>query len=574
MPGLAQRASMAAATTSVGAPGRPSGAPGGHRVTARIAKHRALTAQSRPVISGRRPLPRRSNSMVRVERMNSMSVTPTPPTKRRYHAVSGGALRVGGGAVEVSEPTGGDDHRRGVDHAEAVGVAHQHTGDRRAVVQHLQSHVAAPDVQGGGRVVQRPLHLRAGGVTAGMHDAPPGGCPAGQRPLARRGLVAQRRHRRSGRPPPGKPSATIDRTVSGSHSPAPAARVSATCDSTGVVGERQHHRDPTPAWKVAVLSALLKRRCASRCRCAAGRRPARRRRSRRRRRQRAAASPGPGTGAPHAAVFIPRSLAPARRPAHSPPPRLADLDHPLHASPVPGQRCRGRRRPHRPLDQAAQQRGGGDHLHVGAAGRRSLTAWKSIPGAALCNWCSMPTSVATSTCLAVRPGGVQHAAGGQDLDPVGGKAPSPARYSAEVAQPHSGWTYQLGIGMAVGLGGQFVAVDAGVDVARRRPRCRCSPATRHPPDMGAQELVGQNSTSRSAGIEATTSTALEDVQQMSVSLDRRGGVDVGHHDGPGVLVLPRLQFLGVDGVRQRATGPLIGNQDGLVRTEDLGRSRP
>ena len=36
-------------------------------------------------------------------------------------------------------------------------------------------------------------------------------------------------------------------------------------------------------------------------------------------------------------------------------------------------------------------------------------------------------------------------------------------------------------------------------------------------DVRAEELVGRNSTSRSAGIDSTTSTALDDVQQMSVS---------------------------------------------------------
>ena len=78
---------------------------------------------------------------------------------------------------------------------------------------------------------------------------------------------------------------------------------------------------------------------------------------------------------------------------------------------------------------------------------RSLTAWKSIPGAALRNWCSMPTSVATSTCLA------WEALAASSMPPVeriftrsAGKAPSPARYSAEVAQPHSGWTYSSASG--------------------------------------------------------------------------------------------------------------------------------
>src|SRR6202045_880876 len=70
---------------------------------------------------------------------------------------------------------------------------------------------------------------------------------------------------------------------------------------------------------------------------------------------------------------------------------------------------------------------------------RSLTARKSTPGAALRSWYNIPTSVATSTWRAW----VSRAA--SSMPPVekiftrySGKAPSPARYKAEVAQPHSG----------------------------------------------------------------------------------------------------------------------------------------
>ena len=71
-------------------------------------------------------------------------------------------------------------------------------------------------------------------------------------------------------------------------------------------------------------------------------------------------------------------------------------------------------------------------------------------------------------------------------------------------------------------------------------------------------------------MEATTSTALDDVQQMSVSgLHRGGGVDVGDDDGAGVLGLPRPQLVGGDRVGQRAAGPLVRDQHGLVGAEDL-----
>ena len=59
--------------------------------------------------------------------------------------------------------------------------------------QHLQRDVVAPDVQGGRGVVERALHLGAGGVAAGVDDPPPGvPALAGQRPPSRRRLVESR----------------------------------------------------------------------------------------------------------------------------------------------------------------------------------------------------------------------------------------------------------------------------------------------------------------------------------------------------------------------------------------------
>ncbi len=95
-----------------------------------------------------------------------------------------------------------------------------------------------------GRVVERALHLGAGGVAAGVHDAPPR-VPAfaGQRPPAGRTIrriVLRRRPIRSPRGSRRRRSSTPrrDRTC-----PAPAARVSATWASTESVVVRQHHRD-------------------------------------------------------------------------------------------------------------------------------------------------------------------------------------------------------------------------------------------------------------------------------------------------------------------------------------------
>ena len=53
----------------------------------------------------------------------------------------------------AAQSAGGHDHRRGVDHSEAVGVAHQHPGCGHAVVQDLQRNMIAADVQGGRGVV-------------------------------------------------------------------------------------------------------------------------------------------------------------------------------------------------------------------------------------------------------------------------------------------------------------------------------------------------------------------------------------------------------------------------------------
>ena len=58
---------------------------------------------------------------------------------------------------------------------------------------------------------------------------------------------------------------------------------------------------------------------------------------------------------------------------------------------------------------------------------------------------------------------------------------------------------------------------------------------------------------------------------VGLRLHRRGGVDVGDDDRAGMLGLPRAQFVGGDRVGQRAARPLIGDQHGLVRAEDLGR---
>ena len=83
---------------------------------------------------------------------------------------------------------------------------------------------------------------------------------------------------------------------------------------------------------------------------------------------------------------------------------------------------------------------------------------------------------------------------------------------------------------------------------------------------------GQNNTSRSSGIEADD---LDRVRRraadVGLGLDRGRGVDVGHDDRAGMLGLPVSQFVGGDRVGKRAARPLIRDQHGLVRAEDLRR---
>ena len=61
--------------------------------------------------------------------------------------------------------------------ADAVPIGHQHTGHGIApgtrVVQQPQRGVVGADVQRARHMVERALHLGAGGIAAGVHDAPP-----------------------------------------------------------------------------------------------------------------------------------------------------------------------------------------------------------------------------------------------------------------------------------------------------------------------------------------------------------------------------------------------------------------
>ena len=102
----------------------------------------------------------------------SASATPSPVARRR----------VGGAREELAEAAGGQQHRRGAQHAEPAGVVEQRDAAdraRRVGAQRVDGDVPGqqrqPAVAGGGD--QRPLDLRAGGVAAGA-DHPERAVPA------------------------------------------------------------------------------------------------------------------------------------------------------------------------------------------------------------------------------------------------------------------------------------------------------------------------------------------------------------------------------------------------------------
>jgi hypothetical protein len=168
----------------------------GHRIALTVNQSRALAANrlgdQRPAAAGAAVVQHR-----RVE-LDELDVAHrgTGPQRQR-DAVAGGALGVGGRAVQLPEATGGQDHRRCVHDADAPPIRHQHTGyrigARRGVVQQAQRDMFDPDVQRGCGMVEGALHLGAGGIAAGMHDTPPR-VPAftAERPAAGRGFVELR----------------------------------------------------------------------------------------------------------------------------------------------------------------------------------------------------------------------------------------------------------------------------------------------------------------------------------------------------------------------------------------------
>ena len=117
---------------------------------------------------------------------------------------------------------------------------------------------------------------------------------------------------------------------------------------------------------------------------------------------------------------------------------------------------------------------------------------------------------------------------------------------------------------------EFLAVDPGVHVAFAGPHVHVL-ASGHATDMGPEELVRAEQ-HLAVGIDGLDHLDRVGGRAADVGerLDRRGGVDIGDDDRAGMLVLPGPQFVGGDRVGQRAAGPLVRNEHGLVRAEDLG----
>ena len=214
-----------------------------YRITLGIKKNRTFAAQR---LGDQRP-PSTSVSVEqhgRVE-LDELDIADrgTGP-QRQCHTVAGGTVGIGGRTVEVPKAAGGQDDCRRMHDAEAVFAGHQDTADHAVVDEHLKRHVVTPDVQRRGGVIECALHLRAGGVAAGVDDPAPG-VPAfaGQRPLPWFGFVE---------------SGTVvhqfgDRGIAVGHDRAHRDRV--TQARTGdqrvshmrvdrIVGAGQHHRDP------------------------------------------------------------------------------------------------------------------------------------------------------------------------------------------------------------------------------------------------------------------------------------------------------------------------------------------
>ena len=288
-----------------------------------------------------------------------------------------------------------------------------------------------------------------------------------------------------------------------------------TCSSSGVVGSSTRGEAAlgparsTPASSVSLVTISTR---AHRAQRRAPRR-ARPRRSRARRRRRRAPSVGAGARAAAGESRWHATHSAVRR-------RRADGDHPLDRRPGPARRCpAGTSTSSVPSRSERSSFVGGDHLHV-LADRGAVDRLEDAPAGWPCvSWCSIPVSVATSTLSAV-------VACGRSTIPlvdriwvrsVGHDAGRRRGTARTVAQPHSGWMNSSASGFGRDAVAQVGAVDAGVDVALAQPDVHVLAAGRRAARARRGTGRGRTGPRVSAGIERTTSTAFDDVQQMSVS---------------------------------------------------------
>src|SRR5699024_7645296 len=219
--------------------------------------------------------------------------------------------------------------------------------------------------------------------------------------------------------------------------------------------------------------------------------------------------------------------------------------------------------------QRVQQLVGVDHLHVVAL-RTAVDRFElrgGVGGAQLVQHAGLGRDEDLLGVGGLR--GVEHAAGGAHLDAILGDGAA----AHEVEGGSGATAFGVHVHLRVGLGlhslSEGVAVDPGVHVALAHPHVDVL-AAGGALDVGAEELVGKEEDLLLLGDGADHVGGVGGgAADVGLGLDRGGGVDVGDHHRTGVLGLPVAHVLGGDGVGQGAARVGVGQQDGLLRGEDL-----
>ena len=181
-----------------------------------------------------------------------------------------------------------------------------------------------------------------------------------------------------------------------------------------------------------------------------------------------------------------RAGLPFRR--HSAAARMADRDHPPNGCAGPA--GHGRLDVHfvPALPKRAQQRGRSDHLHV-PAGRPVVHREELDPRSGLAELVQHPDlGRHQDRAGASLPGRGRHAAGGQDLDPVGRDHPLAGQVERRRGTAAFGVDEQLGLGYGRHPRRQVRAADRGVHVTLAGPDEHVLPAG-DPPHVRAEELI-------------------------------------------------------------------------------------